>query len=485
MANILISWIAIRNDFQGGELNTDGATISFHRNFWEYDKHILLYDREAHDTKVDFLVNYLQRHYPKRIIEPRLLPINDVISLPEVKSKVEALLLEYWEEKIDIFFSPGTPIMQLVWYICHTTLGLNTRLIQTRAPQFTESGKVEQVFIEVEKDSVPMSAILKERERKKTSKPYKLTASIQPVYDNAYKVAQTDHIKVMIYGESGTGKENLAKYIHDSSPRKNRIFRAINCASFKDDLLGSQLFGHLEGAFTGATQKQIGLFEICDGGTLFMDEIGDISPFMQQSLLRVIQEGEILPLGSSKPAKVDVRIIGATNKYLPDLCKSGVFRGDLYYRLSVVELELPTLYDRGKEELNEMINFFLKSKKKSFRRSRALKLHKEARNALIHYPWPGNIRELENIIEGLYVFCEDLATKSDLPQKIIEIDPEISEKWEDVEARHFRRVYERYDRNKKDTYTALGCSPGTLDTKLKLTKLILNPERKGINSVIF
>jgi two component, sigma54 specific, transcriptional regulator, Fis family len=212
----------------------------------------------------------------------------------------------------------------------------------------------------------------------------------------AKQVANSD-FSVLIHSQSGTGKELLAKAIHQASNRKNKVFTAINCAAIPEQLLESELFGHIKGAFTGAERNHQGLFQATSGGTLFLDEIGDMPLSFQVKLLRVLQEREVRPVGSTQAVKVDVRIISATHVNLTKAIKSGTFREDLYYRLNVVELELPTLMQR-REDIPLLVKYFLNQ---AVARSNVpiKSINQEAMELLISAPWPGNIRQLQNVIE--------------------------------------------------------------------------------------
>jgi len=210
------------------------------------------------------------------------------------------------------------------------------------------------------------------------------------------QVAQSD-FSILIHSQSGTGKELLAKGIHLASSRKNKPFTAINCAAIPEQLLESELFGHCKGAFTGAERNHVGLFQASDGGTLFLDEIGDMPMSFQVKLLRVLQEKEIRPVGSTKSIKVDVRIIAATHKNLQQAIVDHSFREDLYYRLNVVELVLPPLAERL-EDIPLLVQFFLN--KASAQASHKISgFSPEAMELLISAPWPGNIRQLQNVVE--------------------------------------------------------------------------------------
>ena len=223
---------------------------------------------------------------------------------------------------------------------------------------------------------------------------------------------------VMIYGETGTGKELAAQALHNFSSRNEKPFIKVNCAAIPEALLESELFGYEKGAFTGAVIRKPGKFELANGGSIFLDEIGDVAPAVQVKLLRVLQEREIEHLGGTKTIKIDVRIIAATNKNLEDLVKKGVFREDLYYRLNVVPINLPSLRER-KEDIPMLVNSFL-SKSSFISGRQQKKISEEALRKLIDYNWPGNIRELENIIERCVVITpRDSITEKDLPAHII------------------------------------------------------------------
>ncbi|MBA2737646.1 MAG: sigma-54-dependent Fis family transcriptional regulator [Pyrinomonadaceae bacterium] len=209
---------------------------------------------------------------------------------------------------------------------------------------------------------------------------------------------------VLITGESGTGKELVAKAIHEASLRAEMPFVAVNCSNIPSDLLESELFGHTRGAFTGAVAAKKGLFEVADGGSIFLDEIGDLRPETQVRLLRVIQEREFTPIGETTPTKVDVRIIAATNVDLKDAVKTGVFREDLYYRLSVVPIELPTLRERN-EDVLPLAQHFIRKYNAENGREVSENLSPEVLSLLENYYYPGNVRELENIIERAVVIA--------------------------------------------------------------------------------
>ncbi len=229
------------------------------------------------------------------------------------------------------------------------------------------------------------------------------------------KVATTD-TTVLITGESGTGKSMIAKAIHFLSDRKDKPFITINCAAIPETLLEAELFGYEKGAFTGAHSSKKGKFELADGGTIFLDEIGDMPLSLQAKLLRVLQDREIERLGSEKVIKVDVRVIAATNRDIYKLVQEGQFREDLYYRLNVVPIHVPPLRER-KEDIPLLVEHFLQTYNSKYHKK--VKLSPDAIESLIEYNWPGNIRELENTIERLVVMHEGTVRSVDLPPHIL------------------------------------------------------------------
>jgi Nif-specific regulatory protein len=241
---------------------------------------------------------------------------------------------------------------------------------------------------------------------------------MRKVFDFIRRVAPTEST-VLIQGESGTGKELVAHAIHRNSPRAERPFVAINCAAIAETLLESELFGHEKGAFTGAAAQKKGKVEVAEGGTLFLDEIGELAPGLQAKLLRVLQEREFERLGGTRPIKLNIRLVAATNRSLPEAVKAGTFRNDLYYRLNVVSLTMPALRER-REDISLLANYFVaKASRKCNMRVKPLSA--EALACLMHYDWPGNVRELENALErALVLGSTESILPDDLPETVLE-----------------------------------------------------------------
>ena len=484
MSRLLVSWIAPTRDFlkneQGGfgGINPLGPTSNFHQYYFAAEKleqHILLYSDARQENYAMHLVAHLRREYPGRAISAELLPLIDIIDLEEVKTKVETWLLAHRGHELAIFFSPGASIMQVAWYICHTTLNLRTRLLQTRDAKFVKDGWQGLVEIVVERSQAPVTAIIGQQLLDEPTAQYSpvaghlLTPVLRTVYRRAYLVAKTDEVTVLIRGESGTGKEQLARYVHEQSTRAGQPYLVVNCAALTDSVLESRLFGHKKGAFTGADRDAMGLFEQADGGTIFLDEIGDISPVVQMALLRVLQEKEIQPLGGS-PRKVNVRVVAATNAALEECCRQGRFRWDLYYRLAVAELELPALRNWPHPERVALLDHLIKARGQALKRSAPLQLATATRQLLLSYPFPGNIRELENLLTTVYVFSEspEPVQPTDLPRRLREPAPAgHSLRLADVEREHLLRVMALKNHVKRQAALALEIDERTLAAKLR------------------
>jgi len=297
------------------------------------------------------------------------------------------------------------------------------------------------------------------------------SAPMVQVLELVRRVAPTG-ATVLIHGESGTGKEVIAKAIHHASDRARGPFVAVNCGALPEPLLESEIFGHVKGAFTGASANKKGLFEEAAGGTLLLDEIGEMTPTLQVKLLRALQSGEVRPVGSTQAITVDVRIVAATNRDLEHMIREGEFREDLFYRLNVIQIVLPPLRDR-REDIPALAEHFLA--RSAGKLGRGLRLSPEALERLLRYPWPGNVRELENAIERAAILTRgDAVEPDDLPPHVtagIQLGPspalprQIS--LADAERAHILQTLERFGRNHSGAAEALGIGRTTLWRKLK------------------
>lgn len=301
---------------------------------------------------------------------------------------------------------------------------------------------------------------------------------MQDIYNMLDRIKSSEST-VLVQGENGTGKELIAKAIHYNGPRKDNVFIAQNCSAFNDNLLDSELFGHIKGSFTGAVRDKKGLFEIAHGGTLFLDEIGDTSLAMQVKLLRVLQDGTFTPVGATDPRKVDVRLLAATNQDLKSMVEEGTFREDLYYRINIINIVVPPLRER-KDDIPLLVEFFLdKTAKQKGIKSKIVT--KRALEKIFDYNWPGNIRELENEIERLTVLAgdEDKITIDMLSPRIreygeksmikgVKAQGKLRDAIEELEREMIREGLIRTNWNKSKLAKELGISRANLISKVNL-----------------
>jgi DNA-binding NtrC family response regulator len=350
----------------------------------------------------------------------------------------------------------------------------------------TKPFDVDQLILSVQK-AMAERALRSEvaRLRDEVQRSYRLgniigkSAAMQEVFANIRRLAGSS-ISVLITGASGTGKEMVAKAIHFNSPRRARPFVPLNCAAIPDTLLESELFGYKRGAFTDARNDRQGLFVEADGGTIFLDEIAELSPALQAKLLRVLQEGEIRPLGAARNEKIDVRVVAATNKDLETHLASGEFREDLYYRLNVIHIDLPALRDRAEDILPLAEHFLTRAAAKAGKEVRGF--HESANKALLGYGWPGNVRELENVVERAVALVEEkgsMVTVDELPpavrdRRAIDLDQDAlgaalarGLTLDELEREYIKRVLAAEGGNKTRAAQRLGLDRKTLYRKLE------------------
>ena len=318
--------------------------------------------------------------------------------------------------------------------------------------------KTEKISVQKEKSSVFYHGIIGQSDALERTKEV-----IERINNNK--------VTVLISGESGTGKELVARAIHYSGYLAKAPFIPVNCGAIPENLLESELFGFKKGAFTGADSDRQGFFQAADGGTIFLDEIGNASPTVQQRLLRVLQEKEITMIGANMPQKVNVRVIAATNSNLLDMVHKGKFREDLYYRLNVVNLEIPPLRDR-KDDIPILANYFLKKFGREFQKNVNV-ITSNAISILTSYHWPGNIRELENTIQRALIMADEKIDASHLPKYLNILVPDENKKdsnlktLREVEKSYIKQVLASVDDNKTKAASILGITRKTLREKVK------------------
>jgi two-component system response regulator AtoC len=357
-------------------------------------------------------LNIINDNEPDILISDMVMPEMDGIKLLDVITKKH-------------------PEIAVIMITAHGTIETAVETMKKGARDYIlKPLRLDEILAKVETIS-QLKSLMKENQylREKLSQKYNFNniigknGKMLELFDLIKDIAKTNST-ILITGDSGTGKELIANAIHFNSDRIKKPFVKVNCGVLAENLLESELFGHVKGSFTGAIRDKLGRFEISNGGTIFLDEIGDISPNMQLKLLRVLQEGEFERVGGTETIKVDVRIIAATNRDLAGMMMKGEFRQDLYYRLNVIPLEVPPLRER-KDDIPLLISHFLQKFNKQFNK-RIDVIEDDAMKYLQNYSWPGNIRELENLIERSVVLNKTgrLTTK-DFPPYVIKLDGEM------------------------------------------------------------
>jgi DNA-binding NtrC family response regulator len=370
---------------------------------------------------------------------------------------------------------PGLPVIILTAFASQRSA---IEAVNRGAFQYLEKNAKNDDIKMVVKSALEMRRVRSEntflkRQLRKSHEEREIIGSsdgIRAVFKMVDKVAETDST-IMIFGESGTGKELIAREVHYRSRRSQGPFVSINCGAIPRDLLESNLFGHVKGSFTGAVRDQAGLFTVAEGGTFFLDEVGEMPAATQVKLLRALQEREIIPVGGTSPVKIDVRLVAATNADLDKAVAEGRFRPDLYFRLNVIQVQLPPLRDRL-DDIPLLVDHFLKK----LCQGRDVKtVCKEAMDCLSKYDWPGNVRELENVIERAVILNETgVIGPDDLPEKVrrgtsasssLVIDrPNLT--LEELEKQYILRTLEFTHWQKKRAAQMLGINASTLYRKL-------------------
>jgi DNA-binding NtrC family response regulator len=373
----------------------------------------------------------------------------------------------------------GSPSTEVVMLTAYGTVEEAIRAMKQGALDFLTKPcklvELEAVLEKaVQKQNLQRShnALEREVERLQPSERFIGNASqIRELLNLVARVAETEST-VLIRGESGVGKELVARAVHRQSPRSRQPFVVVDCASLHENLLQSELFGHEKGAYTGAIRLKHGLFEVADRGTIFLDEIGEVTPPLQVKLLRVLETGIFRRVGGTADTKVDVRVIAATNRSLEAMMKEGGFREDLYYRLNVFSIHIPPLRER-RDDIPVLADHFIRNS--TIAPKRSVRIAAESMEVLRRYPWPGNVRELENVIERALILCDGGIIEPEHLPMGIRVTPQFGHDedsdrlptLEEVERRYIRRVLEECKGHRQKAANILGISERNLYRRLK------------------
>jgi two-component system response regulator HydG len=389
---------------------------------------LIITDMNMPEISGQQLVRYVSQHFPD-------LPVLVITGYPDIQDAVSVMKLGALEYLVKPF--TFDELQQAVNKVLSSSPKTSTN---------EEEALIHSTFHGIIGKSKPMQALYQTIERTKNN-----------------------NATVLITGESGTGKEMVARAIHYNSQFSSAPFVAVNCGAIPDQLLESELFGHVKGAFTGATNSRIGFFQAANGGTLFLDEITNASLSVQAKLLRAIQEKEVTMVGDTKSQKINLRLISASNTEMEEAIKNNSFREDLYYRLNVITIAIPPLRER-KEDIPLLIIFFNKKHSKDNKKS-PLKINSNIVQLFEEYAWPGNVRELENLIHRLVILCDKNVTMEQIPS-YMKYNPDSNSKdtelltLKEVEKRHILKVLAATDNNKTKAAEILGIDRKTLRMKV-------------------
>jgi len=390
----------------------------------KYDKVYLLYSTESYLKAASDILVYCEKKYSNTTISytPALVhnPTDYNTVYPEMYRVIKQIKAENPVAEYTISITSGTPTMHACWIFLREGGVIDARLIQV-----SREGIIDEICLELDDfpkindvDNIKVVLTKVSRENKKLKEELHVYKDnivgnsdiIKELKKQIQKIAPTD-LSILITGKSGTGKELFAEAIHTNSKRKDKPFIRINCGAISPNLFESEFFGHKKGAFTSANEDKKGKFYEANGGTIFLDEIGDLPLDMQVKLLRVLENGTFTPVGDNNEIKVNVRIISATNKDLEELIDEKLFREDLFYRIAKDQITLPILKSRG-NDLLLIADFFISNLNKSCNQTKTLDL--DAKEALMGHDWAGNIRELKNVIDRAYAYSDDIITSVDL-----------------------------------------------------------------------
>jgi len=476
---ILLSLIGFNEDFEKKKdgtvvLRPAGFSASIFKDIilqYKFDKHIILLTEDSSGEITNELAKrkYLLKEHINEFHSSLTVEFlssgidkSDLQNFPVIESRLRSLIQSIdASDELHVVAGTGPTAFSMAW--CTLNLAMKNRFLLhvLQRPEYTPGSRVSTL-----REIKPfVSELLDDTLREfhiggKLPVDIFIDEMVKEEYERAHTYAQAVDMHILILGETGCGKDKMAESIYANSPLSNKIYKPINCASLPDEVLYSELFGHVKGAFTGATSDRKGLFEECNGGTLFLDEIGDISPFMQQSLLRVIEKNEIKKLGSNKlQTDIVVRIIAATNVNLYQKCKEGKFRWDLYHRLTPPEIVIQNYRSRNEQQRKRAIAFYLEKLEKIW--GRKLNISKDAAALIENYSFPGNFREILNTLKSLYPLKTDIIKPEHLPERFRFYENELNESYETVLKQHCIRMYKKYNYDLAATRKALGYGNST------------------------
>jgi DNA-binding NtrC family response regulator len=490
MNTVIVSWLGFNKDFikvgKGFNINVKGPTVLIHEHLYKnkpYDLHYLLQIKSAKNSeltkKINAMSSYLMENYSHHKVIIEQLDIDEEnLANYEVISVILRTFLNKLNtfDETDVITGTGSAIMHMAWVSLFYSMNFKFKLfLMHHNPERFPN----PIPISLNK-SIILDQKLKEYNLKSKIPENLLRDSmIEKTYEKAKAFAEAFEQNILILGATGTGKDLLAKFIKENSPLSDKPYEAINCASLPDDnLLQSELFGHEKGAFTGATNTRKGLFQKCNGGTLFMDEIGDMPMNSQLSLLRALENKEIKPLGSDKIINdVKVRIIAATNADLWEMCVEKKFRWDLYYRLCDCELELKPFVSRDLSGRKKIIDEALKQAENQWGRS--ISFEPEAKEVFYRHSFPGNFRELRRTINSLFALSAKSIKLSDLPNRFFKNNHSIPSNRQETEKQRLEAIYKEQGYNMAATARISGYSnPHHLKKKMENLGIKIHSKKK-------
>jgi transcriptional regulator of acetoin/glycerol metabolism len=486
MKKILVSWIATGHDFLRPEknstefnVNEDGPHFSLYKDFGhEFDIHYLLSQYEENENleaelKARRLAGKLRNEFGKQV-QLRYMGISDVLSIGIIKNKIEELVkFQLRDMDVQVFVSPGTPSMQTAWYLlgCDLFRRNNIFFFRRRQRSFIKGGDIppkEIIKFDVSKYAGVTNIRDNQTSGKQTNsnKPF-ITDSYQEAYTKAIHLAGNDKTTILIKGDSGVGKIFLAKYIHRESNRKSKTFTKINCGAYREEVLENKLFGYEKGAFTNATQLTTGLFEQAKGGTVVLEDIDKLSTRLQIRIASVLNQKVFPRRGANRDIEFDIRLIATTTKDLYILRDQGFFSKELHYKLAIAELNLPSFIELSRKERKAWVLHFMETTYTKLECDYIEHISKEAWDFILGYHFLGNLKEVANMVEVFYTFCEKQVTLDDIPKQMIRDDKESVLQLEAVIKKHIQFVTDNCKGNISQSAEYLGVSRNTVRKYLK------------------